>query len=293
MKAFFRIAVCICLLFTQDLVHAQRIIQVHGEYTYIAPGNESLDQAKATALERAKISILADAFGTVIGATSTIAVAAENGVSDISQFSLGESSVKGEWIETIGEPEYQIQYSDIGLVIKVIVRGKARRIESAAIDLNVRILRNGTEDRYESSDFKDGDELYLSFRSPVSGYLCIYLFDGAENVWCLLPYRQQAGGIFKVKSGERYVLFCSDETMGLSSSDEVDEYVMTCSGQRELNRIYTIFSPNEFYKANDEHLDDLLPRSLKFEDFMKWLSSCRSRDSKMCVVTNDITISKK
>ena len=167
MRVAFTLALCVVLLLPRTILHAQKIIPVHGEYTYIVPGNESLDQAKVTALERAKISILADTFGTVVGATSTITVSSENGSSDIRQFTLGESSVKGEWIETTGEPEYRIVYSDAGLAINVKVRGKAREIMSAGIDINAKILRNGTDDRFESEDFKDGDQLYLAFSSPV------------------------------------------------------------------------------------------------------------------------------
>lgn len=294
MRFVLKQALCLVLLFPQFILHAQKTVTVHGEYTYVVPGDESLDQAKVTALERAKISILADTFGTVVGATSTIAVATENGSADISQFTLGESSVKGEWIETIGEPEYHILYSDTGLVINVKVRGKAREIVSAGVDVSVRILRNGTDDRFEAADFKDGDDLYLSFSSPVSGYLGVYLFDGTENVYCLLPYRNQNESIFRTEAGRRYLFFSSEDTQGIVNPDVVDEYVMTCSGRTELNRIYVIFSPREFYKADDRHSEDAaLPRTLSFEDFSRWLSSCRSRDDRMCVEIRDITVSKR
>ena len=217
-----------------------------------------------------------------------------NGSSDISQFTLGESSVKGEWIETTGEPEYRIVYSDAGLAINVKVRGKAREIVSAGIDINAKILRNGTDDRFESEDFKDGDQLYLAFSSPVPGYLGVYLFDGADNVYCLLPYRSQVDGIYRTEAGRRYLFFSSDNAQSPVTPDIVDEYVMTCNGQTELNRIYVIFSPREFYKADDMHQGDAaLPRALSFEDFSRWLSSCRSRDDRMCVETRDITVSRK
>lgn len=294
MRVAFTLALCVVLLLPRTILHAQKIIPVHGEYTYIVPGNESLDQAKVTALERAKISILADTFGTVVGATSTITVSSENGSSDIRQFTLGESSVKGEWIETTGEPEYRIVYSDAGLAINVKVRGKAREIMSAGIDINAKILRNGTDDRFESEDFKDGDQLYLAFSSPVPGYLGVYLFDGADNVYCLLPYRSQTDGIYRTEAGRRYLFFSSDNAQSPVTPDIVDEYVMTCNGQTELNRIYVIFSPREFYKADDIHQGDAaLPRALSFEDFSRWLSSCRSRDDRMCVETMDITVSRK
>ncbi len=294
MRTVFKLALCLSILCSQFTLYAQKIVFVNGEYTYVVPSDESLDQAKVSALERAKISILADTFGSVVGATSTIAVATENGSSDISQFTLGESSVKGEWIETIGEPEYHILYSDIGLIINVKVKGKAREIVSAGIDINVRILRNGTEDKFESASFKDGDDLYLSFSSPVSGYLGVYLFDGEENVYCLLPYKNQNESIFRTEAGRRYLFFSSNDTHGVVNPDVVDEYVMTCAGKTELNRIYVIFSPREFYKADDKHsLDAALPRILSFDDFSRWLSSCRSRDNRMCVEIRDITVSKR
>ena len=166
MRFVLKQALCLVLLFPQFILHAQKTVTVHGEYTYVVPGDESLDQAKVTALERAKISILADTFGTVVGATSTIAVATENGSSDISQFTLGESSVKGEWIETIGEPEYHILYSDTGLVINVKVRGKAREIVSAGVDVRARILRNGTDDRFEA-ETRLWDNYYTDYRAVV------------------------------------------------------------------------------------------------------------------------------
>lgn len=294
MRTAVRLMLCLGLLFSQYILHAQKIVSVQGEYTYIVPGSESLDQAKITALERAKISVLADTFGTVINASSAITVKAENGHSGISQFTIGESSVKGEWIETTGSPEYQILYSETGLVIKVKIRGKAREIISAGIDINAKILCNGTEDRFESYHFKDGDELYLLFSSPVSGYLAVYLFDGTGNVYCLFPYKNQADGIFRVEAGERYLFFSCDDVQDDIDPDDVDEYVMTCSGQTELNRIYLIFSPREFYKAYDVQSGDaLLPGVLSFENFSRWLSSCRSRDDRMCVETRDITISPK
>ena len=70
--------------------------------------NISLEEAKRIALERAKIQAIADEFGTIVSQSNTTLVSNRNGESSSDFFSLGGSEVKGEWIETIGQPEYEI-----------------------------------------------------------------------------------------------------------------------------------------------------------------------------------------
>ena len=104
----------ILLLFT-GTIFSQKIKTIECEYIYRAPENISLEQAKITALERAKVQALAEAFGTVIIQSNTTHVENRNGKSDIDFISVGGSDVKGEWLETIGEPEYEISMNRICL----------------------------------------------------------------------------------------------------------------------------------------------------------------------------------
>ena len=76
-----------------------------------------------------------------------------------------------------------------------------------SIDLQTVILRNGIDEKSASTDFKDGDDLFLSFQSPVNGYLSVYLVDAENNAYCLLPYRAQQAGIYKVEANRRYLFF--------------------------------------------------------------------------------------
>ena len=264
---------------------------VEGEYTYYAPENVTLEEAKRTALNRAKIQALADAFGTIVSQYNATRVENRNGRSDIDFSSIGGSEVKGEWIETTGEANYDISYEGRMLVITVHVKGKAREIVSASIDFQARILRNGTEDKFESDQFRSGDELYLSFQSPVSGYLAVYLVDTDNQAFCLLPYRNQADGIYPVKANRRYLFFNIKEAPQQERAF-VDEYVMTCERTSEHNQIYIIFSPNQFAKAADSESDDRLPRELSFENFQKWLVKCRKQDQEMNLKINPIAIEK-
>lgn len=61
---------------------------VCGEYTFYAPENVSLSEAKRIALERAKLQALADEFGTVISQVNTSVVKDDNGKADSHFFHL-------------------------------------------------------------------------------------------------------------------------------------------------------------------------------------------------------------
>lgn len=251
-------------------VFSQKMKTVEGEYTYHAPENVTLEEAKRIALDRAKIQALADAFGTIVSQTNATHVQNRNGSSDIDFLSVGGSEVKGEWIETVGEPQYDISYEQGMLVVKVSVKGKVREIVSAQIDIKAKVLRNGTEDKFESDEFRDGDDLYLSFVSPVSGYLAVYLVDAEQKAYCLLPYRGQTDGIYKVEANRRYLFFNIKEAPP-QERQYVDEYVMTCSRSSEHNLIYVIFSPQPFMKAVDEEGEKNQIRILRISDLQKWL----------------------
>ena len=270
---------------------AQRTKTVEAEYTYHAPENVTLEEARRTALTRAKLQAIADEFGTIVQQTNATRISNQDGQSQVDMLSIGGSEVKGEWIETLGEPDYRISYEQGMLVVTCKVKGKAREIVSAQIDLQTHVLRNGTEDKYESDIFKSGDDLYLSFQSPVKGFLSVYLVDDDAQAFCLLPYRNQQDGIYSIEDNHSYVFF-HEKSAPIEERRIVDEYTMTCSRQTEHNQIYVIFSPNPFAKASDESTSDELPRQLSYKDFQQWLVKQRKHDTTMNVRMIPINISK-
>ena len=252
--------------------------------------------SKQKALQRAQTQILADNFGTVINAgAATVVTAAGEGSSEVSTFSLGESLVKGEWLETIGEPEFRRFLDGSGmLAIKVTVRGRAREISSSSIDFDARILRNGVEDKFESLDFNEGDDLYLAFEAPLDGYLAVYLYDGGTHAYCLLPYINMSSSAVAVKGGEKYVFFSSGMAKQPLNPNDVDEFALTCSRPVEVDRIYCVYSPDFFTASADTGTSGTsLPREIAYTSFQRWLSQTRMRDVRMKVRTFDITIRKK
>jgi len=287
MARFFFISV---LLLVAAVSSAQKVQKVTATYTYYAPENVTLEEAKRTALDRAKISAIADAFGTLVTQNNSTMVTNQNGVSDSRFFSLGSSEVKGEWIETTKDPVYDIRYEDDMLVVSVEVSGRIREIISAGIDFTAKILRNGTEEKFESYEFRSGDDMYLYFKSPVDGYLAVYLLDETtQEVYCLLPYKASGDGAYRIEHDRTYILFSAMNEQ--ENSSIVDEYTMTCSREVEFNVIYVIFSPNPFSKANANNTcDEVQPRRLSYEDFKKWLVKNQKKDNQISFKNKQIKI---
>lgn len=274
LRYFFIIFLLMPLLST----FAQKIERVHGEYAYHVPDNISLEEGKRTALERAKIQALADAFGTLVSQSNSTIVKNEEGKSSVDFLSIGGSDVKGEWIETLGEPKFDIFYENNALIIKATIDGKAREIKNASIDFEAKLLRNGTDLKFESDEFRNGDDLYLYFKSSINGYLAVYLLDETtQQVFCLLPYKSSGEPAYTIGHDKPYVFFSCQKAD--RNPNAVDEYNMTCEHSLEQNTIYIVFSPNMFAKANTKNEDAGLPRQLPLKEFLRWLGKCKTKDT--------------
>ena len=283
-----RLLLILVLCFVAFEATAQRTETVEAEYIYHAPENISPGQAKQIAVERAQIKAIADEFGTTISQTNLTNVSNINGESGIDFQSIGMSEVKGEWIETLEEPKFEITFEQEMLVVKVYVKGKAREIIAANIDCEAKLLRNGKDDKFESSEFQDGDQFFLSFRTPAKGYIAIYQLDNAGQAYCLLPYPGQEEAQNEIKANKRYLFFDWE-----SGNEFTEEYYMTCGEEPEHNQLYIIFSPNKFMKALDDRNSEELPRELAADEFQEWLAKNRRRDKEMQLIKKSITIKKK
>lgn len=294
----FKRFILISLLAIVPLVSsAQKTVVASGSYTYYAPMNVTPDQAELTAIERAKIDIIEKEFGRVVGVRNYTEVANQGDNSYVKFLSLGESEVQGEWLETIGKPDINHDFADNLQVITVSIVGRIREIKTTKVDFDSKILRNGVSDRYESSEFKDGDDFFVSFLTPVDGYVAIYLYD-LSGVNRLLPMKYSGHPAYFVSADTKYVFFAD----GISRYDDISkknqnaihsDYGLTRSGESEINRVYVLFSPNRFTTASDSIPDDeTTPASIGFNDFQKWLSRCRKRDKEMSLKICDIIIRK-
>ena len=271
-------------------VCAQRVQKVCGEYTYYAEADESAGEAKMRAAEGARLQAIATEFGTVIAQSTVQSESLINGEEQSWFSQLSSSEVKGEWLEDVGEPKYEIEYVQDMLVVKCSVCGRARETSNLAAEFEAAVLRNGTERKYCDTKFRPGDDMYLHFQAPADGYIAVYLIDETPEAYCLLPYAADADGQQTVEAGREYVFFSAAKAV--AERELVDEYTLTCGGEVERNRLYVIYSKQPFTKAMDSRTDEALPGRLGYEEFSRWLTKRRTRDPEMGVKVMHLEIRK-
>lgn len=268
-------------------VSAQTTKKVIGAYTYYAPENISLEEAKHIAVNRAKIAAISDAFGTLVTQNNSTIISNKNGQSDNRFFSIGGSEVKGEWIETTKEPTFNTSFQQGMLVVSVELEGVIRKTSNEQLSLSAKILRNGTSSKYESDDFRNGDDMYLLFSAPTDGYLVAYMYDElSQSAVCLLPYINNTIGYQRIKGGEEYLFF----KQGVNE-EHADEYTLTTTGEApEFDTLYLLFSREPIYMAGSNiSVNDVGMRSISYNDFVKYLTSTRKNPS-VNVIEKTITI---
>ncbi len=285
------IIILVALVGLSTDLHAQRELTVRGTESYVIPKNMTMEQAEVFAVESAKLRIIADNFGTVVGSTDILTIANKDGMSSVESLLMAGTEVKGEWIATVGEPRITRKVVNNEFVLEVTIAGKIREIVTAPVLFNAKVLRNGVTDNCESDSFRNGDYMYMSFQSPEDGYLSIYITDG-NDVQCLYPYKGLPSEYMHVSADIRH-LFFSKEHSGIIDPNRVDKCRLGCQNDNEPNRIYLIFSPNKYSKAVDYSAsEDKMPRHLSFKEFHNWLSKLRRLDKELTCQTFDILISK-
>ncbi|MDE5774638.1 MAG: DUF4384 domain-containing protein [Muribaculaceae bacterium] len=265
-------------------ISAQKPVKVKSTYTYHANRNETPADAERIALLRAQIKAIEETFGTNVSETASSIVSTQFDENFFSSYS--NSSVKGEWIETIGKPIYSYEFDDRIPVITCTVEGYVKEIVGIRTDFEAKVLRNSPNLRFESIEFSDGDEMYLYFKSPAGGYLTVFLLCNEDDVaLCLLPYRECKEGAFRVDADKEYFLFSKDRATVYP--EWVDEYKLSTDRQIEFNDLMIIFSPERFNKlslnVNEEDITAIKETSIG--KFNKWLANLQSKN-------NDITLNK-
>jgi hypothetical protein len=281
------------MLLTSTVGFSQKTVKVYASYTYYAPETMSVEEAKRVALDRAKIQAIADEFGTIVSQNNSTVMSNINGASDTQFFSIGGSDVKGEWLETIDNPEYEIKYGNHLLIVTANVKGSIRERTTNSIDLDVKLLRNGTDQRYESAEFRDGDDMFLYFKSPSDGYLIIFLVDeSAKNVYSILPYPQDTYSSYEIAANQEYIFF-SRKMAPEQERAHVTEYTMTCGDATEINDIVVVFTPAKLQmpKLRTKKVGSQ-PPTLDYEEFTKWRANAMKHDDNLTIKNSTITIHK-
>lgn len=261
----------------------QRVVNICGEYKYIVPENVSLAEAKAIAIERARLTAIANEFGTTVSQTNLATTHIENGTTRNDFLSLGETEVKGDWLGDTKEPEIRPVYENNQLVIYASVCGKVRELKTAEVELRMQIMSNGIE----TERFKNNDKVAIRFKSPVNGYVAIFVRDdNAGIVSCMLPYANENGKARVVKNSKEYIYLSTDDPI----YPYQEETILVTNKKVEFNTFVLVFAETEFAMPLSD-MGEFVPE-LSVESFQRWLRRNRMSDKTMQTIEKTIQINK-
>ena len=262
-------------------VQAQKVKKVHGKASIsfsLLESQMSGPEAKRECIKQAQLSAIKEAFGELITSNTNMIDAKVCGQEVSNFYEEVNLSSKAEWIEDTKAPSIKTESNDGIITITAEVWGKAREIPTATIDIDWKVMSSNGGRLYETDRFNHKQPIYVQFKSPVDGYLAIYLLDSThKEANCLLPYKNNPKGRHAVKGGVEYTLFDKE------SDPQAFKYNLTTSADVEVDNVVLIFSPNAFTKCNEITGDRRHPNSLSMDDFNAWLRKLQLRDTEMVV----------
>lgn len=277
-----------------------KVYTVEGTYIGMIPPYMTYNQAKQDAIIKAQNQAIENKFHTTNTSQVTSVVSNKDGQSSVFTQGVFEGIVRGVWLGNLDEPKIErIQKGDEDW-LKVTVKGRARKLTGAGIEFEAEPLRYKPDRELKALDFKNGDNFYLYFKSPVDGFLNVFMFDIASNmVICLLPYQKSGSGAYSITHDEEYFFFAPQKAK--PGDGEVNEPIMICSegNQEEFNELYVVFSPEYFAKGNTKIVekrlseDLMVPPAMDYLDFNKWLIQNQEKDEKMQLLRMTLHVSNR
>lgn len=293
--------ILLSVLFTGS-VFAQKTTKSGGDYQLnLSNSDFSEQEACQYCIERAMVDAIEKAFGTVVIQGNTTSVKNKNtgeSVETTQIFNMiAETYVNGEWVKTLKEDCER--FTENGeFWISCSVKGVVQELEKPQIDLSIKAL--DCEDvQCETSQFNDGESFFLHLKSPVDGYVTVYLAD-AQTAQRLFPYRNMPDGqvnAVPVKADREYILFSNrKDQMGLRGF--VDEYELYAATEADQNRIFVIYSTEPItkpalYRAEAESTENVeMPMEMEATEFHQWLAKNKRYNKEMEIARLDIMIRK-
>ncbi len=295
------VTMSVCCFFSVFAQEKIEIVSVEGEHTVQwYQEKESKEEAQKRAEKYARVNALEKAFGTVIvQGNSTYVKNVNTGqkVETKTSFSMiGNTTVGGEIVEVLKceFKEKKRKYkkgrekiSDIFITCQIKIH--AKKLSEAKINFEAATLATHSK-KAMTERYKNGDDMFFYFRTPVSGYLSIYVdITGSGLTQRILPYSEvppkYENGMF-VKADQDYIFFSGQKEHDYFAEDYVvpDEIVAAAEADQELWRFFIIFSkePLNKPKLKEGMAEDALtlaeqekkytvPKEIKSEDFQRWL----------------------
>ena len=264
---------------------AQKSFITVGKAQIKIESNMTKDQAKDMARELAMIKAIELALGTYVEQATDIRV--DEG--KVQYNIIGTTKVEGDWIRTIDETfseeadnSHDRKGQKLENYIICTITGEVRKATAKPM-IQFQTL-NRPDAGCRQTEFFSGESLYLSFKSPVDGYLSVFLDDG-ERVYRLFPYTSMTGKQYSagfINGDKDYILFSKKKNEIPYIPDELELYSTRQSA--EYNNIYVIFSTELFEKPilDEQTLKPMagtgyiIPKSLTYKEFSKWLAQNRA-----------------
>lgn len=295
------VAVSIVWLTTMPFqILAQKSVSTKGTSQVRMESNMTKEQARDKAEDLAMINAVENAFGTYVEQDADIKV--DNGV--VSYNIIGTTKVKGEWLRThkkefkedIQDQLDNDQRKEKVIWISCIIEGEVREIRSKA-NLDIKSLRCPMVE-CETTAFFDTQSFHLYFKSPVDGYLSVFIEENGEATRRLFPYLNQGNeSAVKIEGDKPYFLFTNSNDLNRfgSKADEIELYTYSTI---EYNNVFVLFSPIPYCKpilTNATLLPDgyVLPKAISTTKFQDWLAECRVAMPDFQYKRIKISISKK
>jgi len=297
---------------------AQDVVTSSGQAQVEFPDFKSKKTVENEALELAIVNALEAAFGrAVIEGNSTYVTNLNSGqkTQTSTVFNMiANTYVKGEVIEILDQEFREITgTAEIDGKKKVVrevrcnVKIRARELPDDAPEF-LASPRSCPTQECTTADFKNDQSIYFAFRSPVGGYLSVFLDDG-KVAQRLLPYSRMTG-IYEngvpVNANQDYLFFSrTDQYDYFGNKYLIDEYQLYTESPQDQNRIFILFSQTPIETPalreglNSQILTEFekdqgfrVPRSTESEKFQDWLIKSRLRKKDLSVKMIDITITK-
>jgi hypothetical protein len=295
----------IILLIIACNAFSQKVMETSGEAQVRIESDMSKEEAMEMARQQAMINAIDNAFGSYVEQDSDMFI--ESGKSDFKI--IGHTLVKGDWLKTIKEKfkeESKVVKGSRGketeIWISCKLNGMVREITKPQINLSFE-PRNCLTELCRTYSFISGAPMYLSFTSPVDGYLSIYIVEDNQIAYRLLPYQEMPEKYLHaipVKADMEYMFFASDESYNYFENFSylmIDEIYLETSKEKEFLDLYVIFSSEKYRKPllkTSEKITDsyILPKKLEKIEFMEWLQDSRVYDSEFQYNRITLTVSK-
>ena len=304
MKRPYSIVLIILAISLVNYAYGQKIHVVSATAVVKVEDHLSREATREMAREQAKHQALEARYGTFISKDSRVEI--EEGSTAVSI--IGASQVKGEWLETIKETfkeETRRVKTGSGvrqeIWITCNIKGKVREITNPSIGFDFLPL-NCPDMNCAEENFDNMSQFYLYFKTPVDGYLSVFLADD-KQAYRILPYNEMPEKYIHnvpVVADRDYIFFnpvrSADYFEGFPYYF-TDEIMLDTEEDQTAYQLYVILSPKPYTKPILEDEIELPgdyknPKYIPREDFENWVRNNRMVDTEFFYQTSNLKVKK-